>query len=326
MKILTNYNEIITMFYLSKLIYDYHENKEFDLKINEKIINYVRRINTDIDNGIHNIIFINIKNSLLFLSNCYPNSYMHEFITNINTDIQAGIIVNDNSVSIAFKGTDSLIDCYYDLNFIKRHIGLNDIQVHQGFFNQLMSIFDDLVNSIKNILNTNPFLSIYITGHSAGAGQGTIFAYLLAKLYPEKNLKLITFGGPKIGNYAWSQEFNRITNIIHYRISNEGDIITKIPNIEYYHVGINIHLTTQNIHIFKDPVCCSKEYCNKEWCNNYDDNINDSEKECILYNILSKFNYLNIFNHKIDNYYINLINKQEIINDICDRRQISAFY
>lgn len=325
MKILTNYNEIITMFYLSKLIYDYHENDSFDLNINETIFNYVKRINNDFENGLHNIVFINIKNALLFLSNNYPKSIFQDFISNDKTDIQVGIILSNNNICIVFKGTDSLIDCYYDLNFMKRNIDTSNIEIHKGFFQQIMSIYNELLNSIQKLLQKNPDLYIYITGHSAGAAQGTIFAYLISKVFNNKLIKLITFGGPKVGNYEWFTAFNKIQNIIHYRITNEGDIITKVPNFEYYHVGINLHLTTNNIHIFKEPICCSKEYCMKEWCNNYDDELIDNPNNCIFYNLLSKFNYLNIYNHNIHNYYINLINKQEIINDICDRRQLSSF-
>ena len=320
MKILTDYNEIITMFYLSKLIYDYHENEDFDLKLNETIYNYLCRINIEFERGIHNNIFMNIKNSLLFLSNNYPNSFIYNFISNDETDIQCGIIKDTNIISIVFKGTDSFIDCYYDLNFIKRHINLKKIKIHDGFFKQLISIYDELINNIKNILSVNNKISIYITGHSAGAGQGTIFAYLLSQLYPYNTIKLITFGGPKIGNYHWYTEFNKLTNIIHYRITNEGDIITKIPNLDYYHVGINIHLSTYNVHIFKDSICCNSDYCEKECCTNFE---NDTVNGCCINNLLSKLNYLNINNHKIDNYYINLINKKEIIDDICSNRQIS---
>ena len=318
MRINTNYKEIISMFYLSKLIYDYHENESFNLKLNETIKNYLLRINNEFENGINESEFINIKNSLLFLSNNYPSSIMHNFISNDEKDIQSCIILNDKSISIVFKGTDSLIDCYYDCSFLKRHIDLNDIEVHKGFFDQLMSIYDELLITIKNIISLNPNLLIYITGHSAGAGQGTIFAYLLSKIYTTKIIKLITFGGPKIGNYVWYEEFNKRKNIQHYRITNEGDIITKIPNVNYYHVGINIHLTTHNVHIFEEPICCSLDYCEKEWCTDLEYETN-SHCKCFVFNMFSKFNYLNIWNHQIDNYYINLINKQEVINDICSK-------
>jgi hypothetical protein len=308
------------MFYLSKLIYDYHENDDFDILFKETIHNYLLRINTEHENGIHEPIFINIKNSLLFLSNNYSNSYIYNFIENESTDIQCGIIISYNKIIIVFKGTDSLIDCYYDLKFIKRNIDLNDIQIHKGFFDQLISIYDELIDNINKLLTINPSYMIYITGHSAGGAQGTIFAYLLSKKYLNKIIKLITFGCPKVGNYEWFEDFNTMKNIIYYRISNEGDIITKIPNYNYYHVGINIHLTHQNVHILKNNICCSKEYCEKECCINYD---SGSENECILSNIISKINYLNIFNHNINNYLINIINKQEIIEDMCSKRQIS---
>jgi hypothetical protein len=312
MKIDTNYIEIMTMFYLSKLIYDYHENDNFHLNLNETIKSYIIRITKEYENGINNHFFVHIKNALLFLVKNYPNSKMYKYIYNDAVDIQSSIIINNNSLTVIFKGTDSLIDCYYDLHFIKRHINLDNIEVHKGFFNQLMSIYNELLTTINSLLLYDSKFNIYITGHSAGSGHGTIFTYLLAKLYPNKILKLITFAGPKVGNYEWQQSFNSLSNILHYRITNEGDIITKIPNVNYYHVGINIHLTKNNVHVFKDYACCDDEYCENECCLFYND--------CIFFDIISKFKYLNIDNHKIDSYYLNLINKEEIFNDLISKQ------
>jgi hypothetical protein len=299
------------MFFLSKLIYDYHENKKFDLKINESIFNYINRINKSVDNGLNNPFFINIKNALIYIYTKYPNSFIYNYISNDTTDIQSGIIISNNDLSITFKGTDSLIDCYYDLYFIKRHIDLSNIEIHRGFFEQLMSIFDQLINNIKKLLLVNPFYNIYITGHSAGAAQGTIFSYLLANMYPNKIIKLITFGGPKIGNFDWYNAFNACKNIIHYRITNNSDIITKIPNFKYYHVGTNIKISTNSIYIYKDTYCC--EDCCEDCCKNCD--CENNNQQCCLKTILNHVNYLNISNHQIDSYYTNIINNESIWNE-----------
>ena len=303
---LINYEEVLVMLYLSKLVYDYHENEEFDLSINETLFNYTNRLNKEFEEGIDNDVFINIKDALLYLSIYYPNSKIYNFISNEETDIQCGILLCDKNITFTFKGTDSLIDCYYDLNFIKRNIDLSKIQIHRGFFDQLMSIYDLLIYNLNNILLFNPNHTIYITGHSAGSAQGTLFAYLISKIYVNKTIKLITFGGPKIGNYEWRESFNNIKNIIHYRISNETDIITKIPNIQYYHVGNNILLTKNKIFLIDDKYCCDEccEFTQNCFCK--------SNNSCMLLSILYNINYLNINNHKIDNYYTNLINKKNI--------------
>jgi hypothetical protein len=315
----TTYDEVLTMLYLSKLIYDYHENDKFHLEINEKLIDYINRIENEYEEQLNDMVFINIKDALIYLSSNYPNSKIYDFVSNENTDIQCGILVCDKNITFSFKGTDSLIDCYYDLNFLKRNIDLSKIEIHKGFFDQLMSIYDTLLLKIKELLLINPYFNINITGHSAGSGQGTMFAYLLSKIYPNKFIKLITFGGPKLGNYEWKKSFDNIKNIIHYRITNDSDIITQIPNIQYYHVGKNIHLTDNDIFIKYENkgcnyksclcnVCCD---CGDEFCNDCVDN-NNTCYLCSVCQIFTKINYLNINNHKIDYYYKNLITKKNI--------------
>ena len=293
-----NYDEIIIMIHLSKLIYDYHTNNDFDLRINETIYNYVNR------KSIKNL-HPDIIDTLTYLLANYPNGSINTFISNNNTDIQVGIVLNNNNITIVFRGTDTVTDWMYNCDFAKRHIELSDIEIHKGFFDQLMSVYDELINNINIIINRIPNINIYITGHSAGGAHATILAYLLEKIYKNKIIKLITFGSPKVGNLEWYNIFDSIENIIYYRITNEGDIVTQIPNINYYHVGVNIHLINNEIII------------NNVESDN--DDIPDNENILCINNNLNCFNcsnYLNINNHKITNYYDNFKDKKNIYNNL----------
>jgi len=285
MKINISYTEIIIMLYFSQLIYDYHKNLDFSLEINQTFNEYFIKINALYEDGINNIKLINIKEAILYLVGYYPNGKLYNFINNFIYDINVAIIINpeSNIIIITFRGTDSIIDCYYDLKFLKRHIDFSNIEIHDGFFNQLMSVYNEILESLNELFNINSLYNIYITGHSAGAGQSTILSYLLSKKYHDKIIKLITFGSPRIGNYEWKEAFNNTKNILYYRITNEGDIITSIPNIYYYHVGINIHLTIDNIYLGDDTI--------------------------YIHN--NMINLLNINNHKLINYINNLKNNFE---------------
>jgi len=294
-----NYNEILIMIHLSKLIYDYHRNDDFDLQINETINNYINR--KVIDNFNPEII-----DTLTYLLDNYPNGFVNTFISNIDTDIQVGIVLNNNNISIVFRGTDTATDWMYNCDFAKRHIELSDIEIHKGFFDQLMSVYNELLYNIDIIINKIPNINIYITGHSAGGAHATILAYLLEKIYKNKIIKLITFGSPKVGNLEWYNVFSNIKNIIYYRITNEGDIVTQIPNINYYHVGINIHLINNNI-IINDNI------------ESDNDDIPDNNNISCINNNLNCFNcsnYLNINNHKITNYYNNFKDKKNIFDNL----------
>jgi predicted lipase len=336
----TTYTEILTMIYLSKLIYYYHK-KQILININETLEEYFKKyelipvnectsenseymINCDNNTNKEEEEYINFtKDSLLFLYTNFPKSKIYNFISNDYYDIQAGIVISDNIIVIVFKGTDSLTDCFYDLTFVKRNIDLTDSRIHKGFYDQLMSIYDELISVINELLIKFPNYNIKITGHSAGGAHGTIFTYLLANLLQHKQIKLITFGSPKIGNIQWAESFNNMKNILYYRITNHNDIITIIPRIYYKHVGLNIHLDTTTIYFNLNTTCNDECYCNEcknnsNFCYCYyhplhlynlicDNNTIYKRHYCIFNNLLPYLNFSNIHNHSIEQYYHNFI-------------------
>ena len=115
----TTYIEILTMIYLSKLIYYYHK-KQILININETLEEYFKKyelihvndytsenseymINCN-NNSIEEDEYTNFtKESLLFLYMNFPNSKISNFISNDYFDIQAGVIISDNTIVIVFN-------------------------------------------------------------------------------------------------------------------------------------------------------------------------------------------------------------------------------
>jgi len=272
------YEEIFAMLCLSLLIYNYNENNKFIFKINQTLLDFYNNIDYSFD--------IYQREALSYLKDIIPNGKMLKFIDNVETDIQLGIIENDikKSLAIVFRGTDAYQDWLYDCTFCKTKLD-DDVRVHSGFYNHLMSVYDEIIEVIDEFLIKD--YNIYICGHSLGGGESLILSYLLSKK-TSNLIKVITFGAPKVGNYYWKQKYESITNVIHYRITNKTDIITKLP-INYYHVGINIHI--------------------------YEDKMIINNDEYIIFH--------NIFDHLITSYYNNFYGKKIlydnlIINNIRD--------
>jgi hypothetical protein len=272
------------MYYLIIFINEYI-NKNIDINYNETIPHYLNRISDYYDN-----ISINVKNILLFISINFPLLYIDNIIYNNNISI--GFLINDNSLIIIFNNNNSFYNCLYNLTFPTRHISINNVEVNKFFLQEIILIYDELIDNIQNILKKNPNYYIYISGHSTAGAEATIFTYILSQLFFKSTIKLITFGIPKIGNNEWYNDFNNIENIIHYRISNENDIITILPFYNYFHVGINIQLNDNNVYI-----------------------INNNEFS-ICNNFMSLYKFININHHNIENYYLKLKNKNKIINNL----------
>jgi len=284
----TTYNEILIMLYLSVLIYKYNNGK-FIFENNKTLKENIYLLNNKYINGLNDVDFDDIEiKGLLYLSNMFPDGKIISFID--IDEIQVGIIVNDvlKNIIIIFRGTDSFSDILYDCSITKKQLE-NDIFVHGGFYDQLNTIYGNLLDLIKNYIILE--YDIYISGHSAGGAYSLILSHLLSKMV-NKPIKVITFGCPRIGNYQWKLLYNLNNNIINYRVSNKKDIITALPIYDYYHVGINIHLVDDDVEI----------------------NINN---DYIYYNYYCGliFRSYNIFDHLLKNYHNNLINKKEIFNE-----------
>ena len=122
---------------------------------------------------------------------------------------------NDHHV-LSFRGTeiqqksDVLADLEAGKNF-ERSGG----KVHYGFKHELDKLWPSIEKSLDKIDN------LYITGHSLGAAMATIAASRIQ----EKVTSLVTFGSPRVG----TREFVKNLKVIHYRVQNNCDDVTKVP-------------------------------------------------------------------------------------------------
>ena len=158
--------------------------------------------------------------------------YNMELITPLNnkkSDIQGFIAKKNNDLYIVFRGTSDLRDGLRDIDFeLVNYPSSKSLfskpKVHKGFYTGYLSVKDDIVKT----LNKTKYESLYVTGHSMGAGIAVLCSFDLTMQfgYDGKTI-LYTFGCPEIGNDPFVKRFKR-TIKTSFRVVNDEDIIPKI--------------------------------------------------------------------------------------------------
>jgi predicted lipase len=124
----------------------------------------------------------------------------------------------------------------------KKHI----LKFHRGFYLYLFrrrkdtntSKYDEIAAKVEQYAKViGKDYKIVVTGHSLGAALGTLFSFyasLEERFTRNAPVKLISFGCPYVGGYAFGDAFRyqeQQRKIIYARFHNERDIITHGPNL-----------------------------------------------------------------------------------------------
>ena len=113
-----------------------------------------------------------------------------------------------------------------------------------------------MCNHLRHWNRIYPTYDLYIIGHSSGGALATLFGYLLSSEMVDKPIQIVSFASPRIGNIEFKRDFETRPNLKHWRITNQYDVIPRIPYFGFHHVGQRIFIKKQHC------ICCCKDYCN----------------------------------------------------------------
>merc|ERR1712085_42796 len=94
-----------------------------------------------------------------------------------------------------------------------------------------------LFQKVEKVLTFAPDTELFVTGHSLGGALSVLCGIRLALKFPNKNVQVINFGCPKVGNAAFAKLVNTTPNLCVQRVVHKRDIITRVPNLDFNHVG-----------------------------------------------------------------------------------------
>ena len=272
-----SHSDICDFARLTLLVYEYGKTFKIDKNINlTKFLTTIKESELLEDNLRNNVI------SELALSS--PLGIVYKFYSIDSTDLQVGITKSEvnKRITVIFRGSESMRDWYYDLSILKTKLHDN-VYVHSGFYKQLYNenMYENLKNDINDLIKEYTDYEIYITGHSLGAALATLFGYELARSIPNK-VNIISFASPRVGNIEFKKAFDKKENLYHIRVTNNRDVVTAVPFINFKHVGTNV---------------CLYE-------NSYDIFYNYSYNHWLKYSL---FNCWRVSDHSMDLYYTRLL-------------------
>ena len=174
----------------------------------------------------------------------YSECICTAMIDDPSSEVQCFLRRQKDILWITFRGTDSLKDWATDFTFWKKTIPYDNmgskIRVHTGFINayKAPSVRDRILQSI-----THDIHYVKISGHSLGAALSVLCAVDIEYNYPDRDIEVVLFGCPRVGNKAFATSFNKRVNKT-VRVENGNDIVTKIPFsfMGYRHVGAKLHI------------------------------------------------------------------------------------
>lgn len=192
-----------------------------------------------------------------------------------------------NSTYIAIRGTENIMNWMDDIRctFSYPYSDYPYVAVETGLYilySKIKSNILEQIISISNKYNTN---TLILTGHS----MGSIVTFIPFDLYFDniefKNIKIVTFGSPRIGNNEFVNMFNSFDNVKSYRITHYYDIVPHVPEsiLGYKHIPQEIWYDLNNY---------KYTYCNDS--NNEDPNCSNSCGHLHCNSIDNHLYYLNI--------------------------------
>jgi hypothetical protein len=163
---------------------------------------------------------------------------------------QAYVAIDSDSIFVIFRSTDAedgwdlTLNVLTDLKAYHSDMAfLNDsgiktdkhgvLRIHSGFQNEYLRYRKHILDRLAK----HPNKDVYVSGHSLGGALAVLSGFDIAA-HTGRNITLITFGQPRVGNSAFRKMSDELMPNT-YRIVMDGDPIPRIPGslLDYEHTG-----------------------------------------------------------------------------------------
>ncbi|KAI8086602.1 lipase [Halteromyces radiatus] len=179
---------------------------------------------------------------------CLDHTSVQMIAPIVSSDITdaSGYVIRDDTqktIYLVFRGTSSFGNILADFKFFLGDyppVG-NGAKVHRGFYQSYMKIQKQVLSVMTDQLTKYPKYRVTVTGHSLGGAYATLAAldlYQRDKRFNPKNMNIITFGEPRVGNPAFAA-YGVSTKLEKKRVVHNRDVVSHLPLMKmgYLHFG-----------------------------------------------------------------------------------------
>jgi predicted lipase len=168
-----------------------------------------------------------------------------KWIEDKKSDTQGFVAIKDKSIYIVWRGSSSKKDFQNDASVDKVPFIEEGEKVHIGFKSSWEAVKDQTYEALDKALKTlggeDKIDNIIVCGHSLGAAVTTLFTYSIYTIYKSNKIISCTIGSPRVGNKVFKTNFDK-SPIESLRIVHNLDVVTRAPNIGYYHVNTELRI------------------------------------------------------------------------------------
>lgn len=162
------------------------------------------------------------------------------FIDDARSGVQCAVRRRGDTLTIAFRGTDSKADWRSNFRFCRKAVPYGNaespVRVHAGF---LAAYKCDAVRGRLHRMMTDSVRRVRVTGHSRGAALAALCALDLQYNFPDRCYEAVLFGCPRVGNAAFARSYDRRV-FMTMRVEQGADVVCHVPPalLGYRHVGM----------------------------------------------------------------------------------------
>jgi len=164
----------------------------------------------------------------------------------------AFIATKGDAIYLVFRGTDTPTEDILDAEISQTPYTFvaNGGSVEYGFNQLYEQIHAGIIADMLDLIDSGNYSTIYVTGHSLGAGLAVMVVPELADQSSTLPTILYTFAGPAVGNRAFKALYETSLEG-SFRVANTNDVVPKLPpqglincpNLYYIHVLAQVDIT-----------------------------------------------------------------------------------